>query len=258
MDFDRAATELKGIPYTPAAKGRFFYNLVLERRPKRILELGFAHGVGTCYFAAAAEEIGNCEVHAVDLEQSASFEPKLEDLASRLKLDHLIRVERETSSYTWFLKRTIAEHTKDHVCVPQYDLVFIDGPKDWTNDGCAFFLADKLLRPEGTILFDDYSWSYRGHEAQTGRKYERGYIFEKMSEQEFAEPQVKAIFELLVMQHPGYSNFEVVDGDVAMARKTEHAGPKELIINTRYSLRHRVVSRIAKLARGLNMTPAAR
>lgn len=257
MRFGDAAATLEGIPYTPPAKGRFLYDLVVERRPRRILELGFAHGVSTCYLAAAAEEIGECEVHAVDLEQSASLDPKLEDLATSLGLGDLIRVERELSSYTWFLKRTIEAHTADHVCTPQYDLVFIDGPKDWTNDGCAFFLADKLLRPNGTILFDDYAWSYRAHEVATGRTHERGYVFEQMSEEEFAEPHVKAIFELLVMQHPGYSEFEIVDDNVAMARKTTHTGPKELVINTRYGLRYRILSGVAKVGRRVT-APRAR
>lgn len=45
MKFDAAARSLEGIPYTTPTKGKIFYDLVMERRPRQILELGFAHGV---------------------------------------------------------------------------------------------------------------------------------------------------------------------------------------------------------------------
>ncbi len=250
MKFDSAARALQGIPYTSPAKGRVFYDLVMERRPRRVLELGFAHGVSTCYFAAAAQELGDCRVTAVDLEESRRREPSLEDLVARLELRDIVDIHRERSSYTWFLKKEIQAQTRGHRCAPKYDLIFIDGPKDWTNDGCAFFLADKLLNPGGTILFDDYNWSYRGDEVQRGKSHERGYVFPEMSEDEFREPQIKAIFELLVTQHDSYGELEIVDGDLAMARKVAgNAAAKELKINSRYSFKYRVLAGVKRLLR---------
>jgi predicted O-methyltransferase YrrM len=209
MDFARAVAVLDGIQYTSPDKGRFFYDFVLKHRPKRVLELGFAHGVSTCYFAAALDEIGGT-IDCVDLD--LKFEPDVETLSMRLDLSN-ITPHRETSSYTWFLKKEIERHSRDDVCEPQYDLVFIDGPKDWTNDGAAFFMADKLLRRGGWMMFDDYSWTYRDF----GKT--RGYIFPEMSEEEMREPQIKAVVELLVMQHPSYSEFEIMDEVLALARK---------------------------------------
>jgi predicted O-methyltransferase YrrM len=253
MDFDRAAQMLDGIPYTSPSKGRLFYDLVLQRRPRKILELGFAHGVSSCYFAAAAQELGNCTITAVDLEQSRNVEPSIETLVRRLGLEQLVTVQREQSSYTWFLKKEIAAQTSNQGCAPKYDLVFIDGPKDWTNDGCAFFLADKLLLPGGAILFDDYAWSYRGDEAARGKTHTHGYVFASMSEAEYAEPQIKAVFELLVMQHPNYSDFVILDDQLAMATKGANAGTRQLLIDTRYSLKYRAISWMRKslAARGL-------
>lgn len=241
MEFDRAAALLEGIPYTSPEKGKVFYDLVLERRPRHILELGFAHGVSTCYFAAAAQELGGCTVTAVDLEASRAFEPSLETLLARLGLGGIVRVERELSSYTWFLKKEIAAQTRGHVCAPKYDLVFIDGPKDWTVDGCAFFLADKLLVNGGTVMFDDYSWSYARDEATRGKRHERGYVFAAMSEAERNEPQVKAVFDLLVMQHPSYGRFVLLDDQLAIAQKTFDPGPRELLLETRVSFKRRLV-----------------
>lgn len=249
MKFDVAAKALEGIPYTSPAKGRVFYDLVMQNRPKRILELGFAHGVSTCYFGAAAHELGDCSVTAVDLELSSRFKPSLEDLLSKLDLAHLVSVQREVSSYTWFLKKEIARRTTNHACQGYYDLIFVDGPKDWTNDGCTFFLADKLLTPGGLILFDDYEWSYRGDEATRGKQHKEGYIFKQMSEEEFAEPHVKAIFQLLVMQHPNYSDFEIVDNQLALARKVSTGAVRELTFNTRFSLKYRAISALRKWAK---------
>ena len=176
MKFDHAVRCLDGIPYTSPAKGKFFYDLVQQERPREVLELGFAHGVSTCYFGAAAQELGNCHVTAVDIEASRDFKPSIEDLVEKTQLSDVISIRRESSSYTWFLKKEIEIQTQNNVCRPKYDLIFIDGPKDWTNDGCAFFLADKLLKPEGMILFDDYNWSYRGNEIAGGKKCTRGYV----------------------------------------------------------------------------------
>ncbi|MFO0551470.1 MAG: class I SAM-dependent methyltransferase [Polyangiaceae bacterium] len=252
MKFDEAAKALDGIPYTSPSKGWTFYDLVMQRRPQRILELGFAHGVSTCYFAAAAQELPDCRITAVDIEPSRDFKPPIEELTTRLGFSNLVEIYREKSSYTWFLKKEIARATENGVCRPRYDFVFIDGPKDWTNDGCAFFLADKLLRPGGTIMFDDCGWSYAEDERQRGKKHERGYIFEHLSEDERNEAQIKAVFELLVMQHPNYDSFEIVDDQLAMARKSPNASTqRELLISTRYSLKYRAMSRARALSNRL-------
>ena len=261
MKFEIAAAALNGIPYTSPAKGRLFYDLVMNRRPRRILELGFAHGVSTCYFAAAAAEIGDCEITAVDLDASQLVEPSIETLTARLGFKDIVSVHREQSSYTWFLKKEIAAQSDNHVCTPKYDLIFIDGPKDWTNDGCAFFLADKLLTENGAILFDDYNWSYRDDEKARGKPHAGGYIFSKMSEEEYREPQIRAVFELLVLQHPNYGQFEIIDDELAMALKVSSGVDKEVRIHTRYSVKHRVISyarRIASRARANGAAVAAR
>ena len=43
---------------------------------------------------------------------------------------------------------------------PIFDFCYIDGTHDWYNDGFAFLLVDKLLKPGGMIIFDDYNWSF--------------------------------------------------------------------------------------------------
>src|SRR4051794_16882709 len=98
MKFADAARTLTGIPYTSPAKGKVFFDLVIRERPSAILELGFAHGVSACYFAAAAQEVGNCSVTAVDLESSRDMAPTIESLVEALDLASIVSVHRETSS----------------------------------------------------------------------------------------------------------------------------------------------------------------
>ncbi len=246
MTFDEAAAVLAGIPYTSVEKGRIFYDLVTRRRPKRILEMGFAHGVSACYLAAAAHAVGGCTVTAVDIEASLDFDPSIETLSKRLGVDDLIDIHREVSSYTWFLKKGIEKATVDGRCQPVYDIIFIDGPKDWTNDGLAFFLSDKLLKEGGLIIFDDYDWSYRRDEAARGKTHERGYIFPRMSEEEFVVPHIKAVFELLVMQHGGYGNFEVIDDVLALATKTSAPEARTLTYSSRASPKYRLTKLLRK------------
>ena len=225
MKFEEAASVLDGIPYTSTAKGRFFYDFIMKNRPRNVLELGFAHGTSTCYFGAALQEYGG-RIDAVDL--MIDRDPDLESLRQKLNLNDTITAHREHSSYTWFLKKKIEEQTKDNYCTPLYDFCFIDGPKDWTNDGCAFFLVDKLLKNNGWIMFDDYSWTYKI------QKREEGYIFPKLSDDEKSLPQIEAVFRLLVTQHPSYANFEVHNDSLAFAQKTS-AGERTMKLTTQLS-----------------------
>lgn len=220
MKFDTIAEKLKGIPFTTPERGRQLYDFILENRPKQCLELGFAHGVASCYIAAALDEIGSGTLTCVDLKSDLSRTPSLTDLLKKTRLDQKVdvRICREQSSYNWFLKKEIESRTdQNQNCTPLYDFCFIDGAKNWTIDGLAFFLVDKLLQREGWILFDDLNWSYlvAGHESSDG------VAAATLGEDERAEPHIDRIFKLLVMQHPNYSNFKITDSTWAWAQKTE-------------------------------------
>lgn len=247
MQFDDAAKVLDGVPYTSVQKGKWFYDLIIRNNVKDVLELGFAHGCSACYFGAAVQA-ANGHVDAVDREQSLNFEPSLETLSEKLGLTDVITPCREKSSYTWWLRNKIAQQSSDGVCEPCYDLIFIDGPKDWTNDGAAFFMADKLLRPGGIMLFDDMDWTYRKHEAIKGAAVE-GYIFPVMSEQELATPQVADIFYLLVAQHPSYSSLENIDDEMGLARKVFSADQKISFV-TKHSVAYSIKQGLKKALRG--------
>jgi predicted O-methyltransferase YrrM len=218
VTFDRARAHLAGIPYLEPAAARRLYDFILATGPRDCLELGFAHGASSCYIAAALDETGRGRLTTVDLESTARLEPSIETLLDRTGLAPVVSVRREVHSYTWFLKKEIERQTVDGRCEPCYDFCYIDGCKNWTVDGFAFFLVDKLLRPGGWILFDDYHWTYARRGQVTGKQATDGILHRALSPDQLEQPNIELVFRYLVMQHPAYARFRV-DGDWAWAQK---------------------------------------
>src|SRR5690606_25854059 len=219
MKLEDLIPQIEGIPYTSPRRGSILYQHIIKTKPRQCLELGFAHGVSSCYIAAALDELGAGHLTCVDLETGKSFQPSIEELLTRTRLNNRVTVVREINSYTWFLKKEIERASRDGTCEPVYDFCFIDGSKNWTIDACAFFLVDKLLRHNATLLFDDYMWTYQKHEQATGKSATDGITHRALSKDEYATPAVRSIFDLLVMQHPNYGDFRIQDDSWAWATK---------------------------------------
>lgn len=227
MRFDDVAARVDGLPFTSLNKGRLLYDLVREARPREVLELGFAHGVSTCYLAAALEETGGGRITTVDLPSSAGRTPTVEQLLDLTGLGRFVEVVRVPTCYTWFLHDRLREDPG-----PRYDFCFLDGGKSWTVDGMAFFLVDRLLREGGWMVFDDYSWTADGRRP--------GW-----SAEEAAVAPIREIFELLVKPHPDYAEFRIVDDEVAVARKVR-AREARVTFESRMSLRYKLLSTLRR------------
>jgi predicted O-methyltransferase YrrM len=220
MKFNKIHCLLKGIPFITEKNARLLYDFIIANKLKNCLELGFAHGTASCYIAAAIDEIGEGSLVSVDLMEAENiFTPNIHGLLNKCGLQKYVTICREATGYNWFLHNEIAKNTGiDNVCKPKYDLAIIDGPKNWTIDSSAFFCVDKLLKPEGWIIFDDYAWTYA--KVASNRDSTDGITHRSLSEDEKNTPHIKEIFNLLVMQHPSYSNFKVpLEGDWAWAQK---------------------------------------
>jgi predicted O-methyltransferase YrrM len=240
MNFEKVRSAVSGIPHISELNGRYLYDLIIECRPNRILELGIGHGTGTCYMAAALDELGQGSITSVDLPVSAGFQPNVETMLSWIGLEHLVTVHRMKSGYTWFLHDEIAANTTNDACRPTYDLCIIDGPKNWTTDGAAFFMVDKLLNPGGWIIFDDYEWAY----GASSKPDTDGVRHDDLSDAELRTPQIREVFELLVKQHPSYGEFRLLDHSWALARKSTNTPKTYTVI-----YRETATSAIGKAAR---------
>jgi len=193
---------VEGIPYMKFSQAQVMTDIILKNRTRNILELGFAHGVSTCYLAGAVDELGGGSVTTIDLLNAKNREPNIEMLLSRVGLQQYVTIFFEPTSYLWRLMKML-----DAVNPPQFDLCYFDGGHDWYNTGYAFFLVDKLLAPGGWIIFDDLDWTYA---ASPALKNEENV--QKMPHDERVTPQVRKLYELLVKQHNSYGHFSEKDG----------------------------------------------
>jgi predicted O-methyltransferase YrrM len=219
VDIDEITLSVGDVPFISRKNGRFLFDLILKEKLTNILELGIAHGTATCYMAAALQELGKGKVTAVDLlEVVDDYRPSAEEQLEDTGLSDFVDIVRMQTGYTWFLHDAIAKNTKNDICGEVYDLCVIDGPKNWTIDGAAFFFVDKLLKKNGWIIFDDYDWTYAA--ASRRRDSTDGITHRTMSKDELETPHIREVFDLLVKQHPNYGNLEVLDGNWAVAQKT--------------------------------------
>lgn len=249
MDFEDIHTLVGGVPFISEKNARYLYNLILDEPIEDVLELGIGHGASTCYIAAALAEKSAGKVTAVDLQEPDEDlrTPWAEDLIESTGLGEYVDVVRMKTGYNWFLHDKIAEQSSDNRCKPCYDLCIIDGPKNWTIDGAAFFLVDKLLRDGGRIIFDDYKWTYAA--ADKRRDATDGITHRALSEAELETPQVREIVDLLVMQHPDYSEFTVLDDGEWIVANKEVATNRKVVKYQRTITFEEILARLVMLFR---------
>jgi predicted O-methyltransferase YrrM len=235
MQFEKIIKVVEGIPFISPDNARLLYDAVIDGDRRRLLELGFAHGAATCVMAAALDELGQGEVVAVDLESARVWQqPGVEELLARSGLSQYVTIVREATSYTWYLRNELRARVDAAEAVEGFDLCIIDGPKNWTIDGAAFLMADRLLRPGALLVLDDVDWTYAA--ADASRDATDGIAHRELSDAERRTPHVRDIAELLVMQHPSYRDFVFTDTDWFLATKSSAANQIPRVV------RHQVVT----------------
>jgi predicted O-methyltransferase YrrM len=229
MQLQTVQSVVRDTPHMTLVQAERMSELIRENHFRTILELGFRHGVSTCYLAAALQAHGGGKVVTIDLEAARHVSPSIVQLLSELHLSDYVDVHFEPTSYTWRLMRFLEQDP-----VPLFDLCYIDGAHNWFVDGFAFFLVDKLLRPGGLMVFDDLDWTYANSPS-----LRRSNFVQNMPPDERTTPQVRKVYELLVKTQPGYGEFMAKD-NWAYARKLS-AGPdakheliQERIFETKY------------------------
>lgn len=199
---------LANTPHMSPAQGMRMMEFIADHEIAAILELGFAHGVSTCYMATALARSSGGSIVTIDLEWTRTMTPNIEELLGRVGERDRVEVFFEPTSYTWRLMKLLEEDRG-----PRFDFCYVDGAHSWFVDGFAFFLVDRLLKPGGWIIFDDVNWTY--DTSPTLRNSDR---VRQMPAEERTTPQVRKIYELLVKTHPAYEEFRL-EGDWAFARK---------------------------------------
>lgn len=268
MKYSRVEEAVAGLPYIQRPNAKMLYDFIVEHRLRSVLELGFAHGVSSCFVAAALDEVARLGrsspgsppvLTTVDLVADRHRSPAIEELLDGLGLQQYVVVHRRQTGYHWFLHDEIKEQSAGlDRCRPKYDLVIHDSSKDWTQLSSGFFLTDKLLKPGGWIVWDDVYWTYAN--ADRRRSETHGIPHRSMSVAERETPHTREVVELLAMQHPNYRDFRIVeDGHWAWARKLgsadrEPEDRKRIEIARSYSLSWyggRLARAVYRASRGL-------
>lgn len=209
MDISRIRERVDGVPHMTFQQAQAMRDVILQNRFQNLLELGFRHGVSTCYMAGVLDELGSGKITTIDLMNAKEAKPSIDTLLAELGLADRVTVFYEPTSYIWRLMKMLEEDP-----LPRFDFCYIDGAHDWATDGFAFFLVDRLLLPGGLIIFDDLEWTYGSSPAL---KYTDRVRL--MPAEERNTRQLRKVYELLVKAHPAYADFMVKD-DWAYARKT--------------------------------------
>ena len=241
---------MAGVPFMSAEQGRTVYAHVRNARPVEVLELGTAHGVGAAYLAAGLSDNGAGRLVTVDF-AGAAYDPAPEAVLARAGVANRVEIVREHSSYTWWLKEQVAERSDaDGNCEPRFDFVYLDGAKNWTIDGLAVVLVEKLLRPGGWLLMDDLGWTYA---QDPGREATDGIVHRELSEAERTQPHLRAVFDLIVAQHPSFTELRVQDEWWGWARKAP-GEPRRLTLETSRPLGALAAGAARRAARRLRAT----
>ena len=161
---------MRDLPFIDRSHAKMLYDFIIKHNVQRVLELGFAHGVASCFIASALQEVNRRnrpgenppKLTSIDLLSSRSrLSPSIEELLGLLGLQELVDVHWMQTGYHWLLHDEIRDQSvDDNRCRPEYDLIIFDADKLWSHLSSGFFLADKLLKPGGSMPWDDYHWTY--------------------------------------------------------------------------------------------------
>ena len=197
MNIQQMHKKLASIPHMSPKQAEYITKFIQDNNIKNVLELGFCHGVSSCYIASALEAADG-KLVTIDLKCAKYHNPNIETLSKMLGLENRMEIYYEPTSYTWRLMRFLEKKP-----IPKFDLCYIDGAHSWFVDGFAFFLVDRLLNPGGYIIFDDINWTYL-----MSPSLRKTQMVKEMPWDEKCCRQVKKVFDLLVKTDPRYGEFE--------------------------------------------------
>ena len=208
LEIEKSNELLKDVPGMLFNQAEFMDNFLKTHNLTNLLELGFAHGASSCYMASTLKDMGEGHLTTIDLKSAKFRLPNIETVLDKLNLNEWVTFYYENTSYTWRLMEFIENNDE-----PIFDFCYVDGAHDWYNDGFAFFLVDKLLKPGGWIIFDDMFWTFEKSPALSNTPRVKN-----MPPEEKSVAQIGKVFDLLVRTHPNYCNFEV-SGSWGIAQK---------------------------------------
>jgi predicted O-methyltransferase YrrM len=181
------------LPHMRLEQAIVIYEFIKKHNLRRVLELGFLHGVSSLYIAGAIDELDG-SLTTIDRESALDLEPNIRDLANRAGLSGRIKVIADQWSYTYHLMTLLESGL---YC--SFDMIYVDGGHTWDTTGFATCLAVHLLKPNGWLILDDLDWTISKSIARNPARRLR----KPSAPQDI--PGVRKAFELLVKSDHRFS-----------------------------------------------------
>lgn len=199
--FEEITARFSEVKYMNAARAAILRDLIVRTDARDILEIGFYQGKSSLYIAGALEDLGRGRLVTIDREAARKHDPNIHDLLAAAGLAHRVEPVFAFRSFTWELQKLVAADPR-----PAFDLCYFDGGHTWDETGFGFLLVDLLLKPGGTIVFDDMNWTVAGSAAYA-RNAAKSAAF---SPDEAEARSVERVWDLLVPER-GYERLARLD-----------------------------------------------
>lgn len=253
-EFAQLVRWIDSTPWMAPHQGRRVWNHFREHRPQVALDIGTCYGTSAAYMAGACKANGFGRVVTVDsgqLDDTVEIVKWCRALWDRCGVtDYIEMVRISDSNYAWWLMEQVAARSTAGSCEPMYDFAYLDGAKLLTLDTTAVVFIEHLLRPGGWLLMDDLDWSADLHpEMVPIVLYPETQTSYKFSEAERSAAHLRAVFDLVVKQHPSFTRFIEQDGQWGWAQKLP--GAKRLSTIEVSEQRGRLVDQLRWAARAV-------
>jgi predicted O-methyltransferase YrrM len=134
---------------SPPFQGDLYAWLVMQRKPRTVVEFGSGFGVSGMYFGAGIEANGSGHLYSFEINESWA------EVAER-------SIAQLTQRFT-LTRGAFEDHVKD---VPgPIDVAFVDGIHTYDFVMKQWEILKPLMSPGGLVLFDDITYGQGMHEA---------------------------------------------------------------------------------------------
>jgi predicted O-methyltransferase YrrM len=164
---DRAILYLRGGNTTQLEYSTLLYNLIINLRPKKILEIGTARGFSAAVIAKAlSDSNSDAQFVTYDIVDSKTnfnwhaskhslLDPFKDKFVSRADIWNVYDEHKQLSSLIQFESKSLSE------CFDKLnskiDFVFIDGDHTYNGVKKDFVSIEKYLSDDAVVMFDDYN-----------------------------------------------------------------------------------------------------
>jgi cephalosporin hydroxylase len=212
MDTKSISNVLSNIKYMSLEVALFFDNLITKHSTKEVLEIGTHKGAGTCYIAnSLIKNEGHVTTIDINKDEASVANNRLaRELSQSLKLFNIKYIFSQYGS-AWEMLKLLEQGNK-------YDMIYIDGSHEFECMLNDFYLADKLLKLHGFIIFDDYNlcWDF----VNCKEKWYKLFC-EKQGKEKIAAYQTQKVINLIRKYHKNYE-IDIQDNQAICCRRIKY------------------------------------